>query len=159
MQRLIPALLAVVLMACATSTTTDTTASSMKSSAMLEESITTEATLTSAAVDKTGWWLRICMEHTESRLVEIAVGTDANNHEEVVWPPQGVQPPPNEIDVPAKYKQQTPLWVRVRVFDGRRANLCLVQQTTSRQVFDTFREQIATVKATDTQACPCSITP
>jgi hypothetical protein len=102
-------------------------------------------------IDPDPWHFVICTRQTETKQIEIQVGKSVNDYAVLTWN-QGEAP---AIPVPPAYAAEQTLWVRVRVFDRKIANVCLRSEDTSRKDLVTDREIQATVARTDTDTCPC----
>jgi hypothetical protein len=87
---------------------------------------------------KDGWWIKIKKERQESINITFTLGSDNQTVEEwKTW----TSGQPLEFDVPAKFKNINPLYIKAQSSAGRNSWFCLMYQNAGVKHFDFTDEQ------------------
>lgn len=86
-----------------------------------------------AAVTKDGWWIRVNTAKQESPTITLSIGS--NNHTVESWQTWN-SGDPAEFDVPAKFRNINPLYIKAQSSGGRNSWFCMMYKGDGVKHFD-----------------------
>ena len=93
---------------------------------------TTQPAAASAAA-KDGWWIRVNTAKQESPTITLSIGS--NNHTVEAWRTWNTGEPA-EFDVPSKFRNTNPLYIKAQSSGGRNSWFCMMHQGNGVKHFD-----------------------
>jgi hypothetical protein len=119
-----------VLSACsAQEASTDTSAASAPSASVAKDAPLVATT----AAAKDGWWIKVRREKQESPTITLSIGS--NNHTVEAWKTWN-SGDPLEFDVPDKFKNINPLYIKAQSSGGRNSWFCMMYRGDGVKHFD-----------------------
>jgi len=91
------------------------------------------ASAETASAAKDGWWMKVRKEKQESPTITFSIGS--NNHTVEAWRTWN-SGEPLEFDVPARFKNINPLYIKAQSSGGRNSWFCMMYRDAAVKHFD-----------------------